>query len=241
MSGQGAKGRSVPAVSDGTGLACEGKLNRPVPLYRQIYLDYRRYRATDESWFEAIFLSQGFWATCVYRVARAVHTRIKPAWFRRCCSVPLIVIQKVMEIITGITIPTACEIGEGLYIGHFGGIIFPSRGRIGKNCNVGAGVLMGVAGHGSKRAAPTVGNRVFVGSHSILIGGISVGDDAVICAGAVVTRSVPPRAVVMGNPARVISYEGSFQDVSYDRMEEDPSRREAMAARPGADVPDRSV
>jgi serine acetyltransferase len=45
-----------------------------------------------------------------------------------------------------------------------------------------------------------------------------------ICAGAVVTRSVPARALVMGNPARVLSYEGSFEHVLYDGMGEDAER-----------------
>jgi serine acetyltransferase len=45
-----------------------------------------------------------------------------------------------------------------------------------------------------------------------------------ICAGSVVTRPVPPRAVVVGNPARVISFEGSFEHVVYDGMAVDPER-----------------
>ncbi|HYX64157.1 MAG TPA: DapH/DapD/GlmU-related protein, partial [Burkholderiales bacterium] len=117
----------------------------------------------------------------------------------------------------GISLPGDCEIGEGLYIGHFGGIVLSAGARIGHNCNIAQNV--------------TLGNRVFVGAHSVLMGDITVGDDAMICAGSVVNRPVPARAVVLGNPARVISYEGSFDYVLYDGMDVDPARRVSLEAR----------
>ncbi len=49
-----------------------------------------------------------------------------------------------------------------------------------------------------------IGHRAWIGAGAILLPGITVGDDAVVGAGAVVTRDVPPGAVVAGNPARVI-------------------------------------
>jgi maltose O-acetyltransferase len=49
-----------------------------------------------------------------------------------------------------------------------------------------------------------IGNRVWIGGGAMILPGVTVGDDAVIGAGAVVTRDVPARAVVAGNPARVI-------------------------------------
>jgi hypothetical protein len=42
---------------------------------------------------------------------------------------------------------------------------------------------------------------------------------------------VPPRAVVLGNPARVVSYEGSFDWVLYDGMDADPARRASLELR----------
>lgn len=76
--------------------------------------------------------------------------------------------------------------------------------------------------------APTVGDRVYIGPNAIVVGKITVGDDAMICAGSVVTKSVPPRAVVLGNPARVVSYSGSFDYIAYDGMENDPERIRSM-------------
>jgi acetyltransferase-like isoleucine patch superfamily enzyme len=49
-----------------------------------------------------------------------------------------------------------------------------------------------------------IGRRCFIGARSIILPGIEIGDECVIGAGSVVTRSVPPRSMAVGNPARVI-------------------------------------
>ena len=49
-----------------------------------------------------------------------------------------------------------------------------------------------------------IGNRVWIGGGAIILPGVTIGDEAVIGAGSVVTKDVPPRAVVGGNPARLI-------------------------------------
>lgn len=51
-----------------------------------------------------------------------------------------------------------------------------------------------------------IGNDVWIGSHAIILGGITIGDGAVIGAGAVVTKDVPPYAVVGGVPAKIIKF-----------------------------------
>lgn len=51
-----------------------------------------------------------------------------------------------------------------------------------------------------------IGNDVWIGSHALILGGVKIGDGAVIGAGAVVTKDVPPYAVVGGVPARIIKY-----------------------------------
>jgi maltose O-acetyltransferase len=52
----------------------------------------------------------------------------------------------------------------------------------------------------------TIGNRVWIGAGVIVCPGVSIGDEAVIGAGSVVTRDVPPRAFAAGNPCRVIKH-----------------------------------
>lgn len=49
-----------------------------------------------------------------------------------------------------------------------------------------------------------IGNHVWVGARAMIMAGVTVGDGAIIAAGSVVTKDVPPCAVVAGNPARVV-------------------------------------
>lgn len=49
-----------------------------------------------------------------------------------------------------------------------------------------------------------IGRNVWVATRAVIVGGIEIGDNSVVAAGAVVTRSVPPNVVVAGNPARVV-------------------------------------
>jgi virginiamycin A acetyltransferase len=53
----------------------------------------------------------------------------------------------------------------------------------------------------------TIGNDVWIGFNALILPGVTrIGDGAVIAAGAVVNKEVPPYAVVVGNPARVVRY-----------------------------------
>lgn len=52
----------------------------------------------------------------------------------------------------------------------------------------------------------TIGHDVWIGAHAIIMDGISIGNGAVIAAGAVVTKDVPPYAIVAGIPAKIIKY-----------------------------------
>ena len=63
-----------------------------------------------------------------------------------------------------------------------------------------------------------IGNDVWIGSRSIVMDGVHIGDGAIVAAGSVVTKDVPPYAVVGGAPARLIKYR--FPQEVIDRLEE---------------------
>ena len=194
-------------------------------LLSTIYKDYRRCIVTDYvNPIIAIFLTQGFGALLNYRVARFIYLYIKIPVIRQIMLAAVFLWRKLVEVVTGIYLPWRADIGAGLHIAHFGNILVNPEAQIGTNCNLSQGVSIGITYGGKRPGAPMIGNRVYIGPNAIVIGGIELGDDAAIGAGAVVTKTVPPRAVVAGNPAQIIYYKGSFNYVQYDDMENNADR-----------------
>ena len=103
-------------------------------------------------------------------------------------------------------------VGEGVFINaccHFqdhGGVI------IGDGCQIGHNVVFATLNHGfppeerqTTYPAPIVlGKNVWVGSNATILPGVTIGDNAVVGAGAVVTKDVPPYTIVGGIPAKEI-------------------------------------
>lgn len=56
------------------------------------------------------------------------------------------------------------------------------------------------------KETPTIGNDVWIGNDVVIFSGVDIGDGAVVAGQSVVTKSVPPYAVVAGNPARIVKY-----------------------------------
>ncbi len=109
----------------------------------------------------------------------------------------------------GIDISYRTIIGKGLYIGHFGGIVVHGDAEIGENCNLSQGVTIGVLIRGKKQGVPKIGNRCFLGPGATILGGITVGDDVLIGANAIVTFDVPSNSVVASPLASIVSNKGS--------------------------------
>ncbi len=220
------------AAYDRLSPAGSGRRLSSAGLVGMLYRDYRRHRATGaRNVVAVVLLTQGYWATAVYRVSHWAKERLRVAGLRGLVNAGCLLLQKLVEVMTGISIPAGCEIGAGLYIGHFGGIVIDVGSRVGQNCNLSQGVTLGVGGRGELEGAPVLGDRVHVGVNAVVLGKITIGDDAVIGPGAVVMSSVPACGVAMGNPARVVGDLGSFEFVIYDDMESDPDRKRALQRR----------
>lgn len=74
------------------------------------------------------------------------------------------------------------------------------------------------------RADTVIGRNCFIGAHSIIMPGVTVGDGSIVAAGSVVVNDVPPATIVAGNPAKVLregvrTVEFGMLEEAYGRLE----------------------
>ena len=109
----------------------------------------------------------------------------------------------VTRIITHIQIPVRTVIGSGLWILHFGHIVINPDAVIGKNFCISPGCLIG-DDRGKRAVTPIIGDNVYMGANSIVVGNARIGNDVLIAPGAFVNFDVPGNSIVLGNPGRII-------------------------------------
>jgi len=109
----------------------------------------------------------------------------------------------------GLEISPTTSIGPGLHLGHFGGVVISPFATIGSNVNISQGVTIGAESRGKRKGAPTLEDRVWVGAHAIIVGKVTIGPEALIAPGAYVNFDVAAKAIILGNPGKVVSYSGS--------------------------------
>ncbi|WP_417217057.1 DapH/DapD/GlmU-related protein [Arthrobacter sp.] len=135
-------------------------------------------------------------------------------------------VRKLLSELTGTPIdesvtlfpPFSSDFGKNTRIGCRvfinAGCKFQDQGgiTIGDDCLIGHNVVIATLNHDvapGRRAdmhpAPVwIGRNVWIGANATILPGVTIGDDAVVAAAAVVTRDVPARSVVVGSPARVV-------------------------------------
>lgn len=132
-------------------------------------------------------------------------------------TLPIRLLHRLFCGMAAMDLPYQTTVGPGLAITHGWGLVVSPGARIGANCTLFHGATLGrkddidAAGHRSS-GYPVVGDEVWIGAHAIVIGAVTIGRGARVAAGAVVTRDVPPGAIVGGNPARVLR-ESAVPDV----------------------------
>ncbi|WP_139364908.1 maltose acetyltransferase domain-containing protein [Sutcliffiella halmapala] len=113
-----------------------------------------------------------------------------------------------------------CDYGYNIHVGenffaNFDCVILDvCKVEIGENCMLAPGVHIYTATHpvdpiernkGPEYGKPVkIGNNVWLGGRAVISPGVTIGDNVVVAAGAVVTKDVPDNVIVGGNPARVI-------------------------------------
>lgn len=105
----------------------------------------------------------------------------------------------------GALIESGCTIKSGVHI--CGGVTIKQGTYIGPN------VAFVERQDGTSSTGTVVGKQVQIGANSTIDAGVAIGDTAIVRPGSVVTRSVPPGAIVEGNPANIIGYVDAINEL----------------------------
>jgi len=108
---------------------------------------------------------------------------------------------------TGIEIHPGAVIGRRFFIDHGMGIVVGETAVIGDDCTLYHGVTLGGTSWQKGKRHPTLGNGVVVGAGAKVLGPIDIGDNARIGSNAVVIRTVPAEATIIGIPGRIVDTE----------------------------------
>jgi serine O-acetyltransferase len=168
-------------------------------MFGQLMRDIRAVKERDPAArgaLEVLLCYSGLHAVLAHRFSHRLWTwklRLLARWF-----------AQVMRWFTGIEIHPGAVIGQGLFIDHGMGTVIGETTEIGDNCTLFHGVTLGGTGKETGKRHPTLKDSVLIGAHAQLLGPITIGEGAMVGAGAVVTRDVPDYTTVVGVPARPV-------------------------------------
>ncbi len=136
-------------------------------------------------------------AVSAYRIGNFLHRHGLPrlAW----------AISWANRFLFATWIPSSASIGRNFQCGYWGlGVVIHKDTVIGDNCLISQNVTIGR--NPDREGVPVIGNGVHILPGAVVAGAIRIGDGAVIAANSVVLADVPPRALMVGAPARIARY-----------------------------------
>ncbi len=157
--------------------------------------DYMRYKQ-DYSKFSLIkefFFNKGFRFSVILRMCKHYEDKKYRCLFFRIIKKVLFINFKTIEI------PYNLTIGKGLYLGHFSGITINPDAIIGDNVNIHKGVTIGQENRGKRKGSPKIGNKVWIGVNSTLVGNITIGNNVLIAPNSFINFDVPSNSIVVNN------------------------------------------
>lgn len=145
----------------------------------------------------------GFRAIAVYRLGHWIYVR-REGILRNFAFRFYLVMYRYVRNQYGIELPATASVGRRLRLGHQSGIVIHPHAEIGDDCLIRQNVTIGSATDRRFREAPKLGNRVQVGAGAVIVGKVTIGDDARIGPTAVVLTNVPAGASVFVAQPRII-------------------------------------
>lgn len=152
--------------------------------------DKQRYGSTHPDFALRAFL----WAFRYYEINSNVFSKVM-------CKI----VMKVYKIVHCLEISAGTKIGEGFYIGHGYCITINPKAVLGRNVNIHKGVTIGQENRGKRAGVPNIGDCVWIGVNSTIVGNIKTGNDVLIAPNSYVNCDVPDHCVVFGNPCIIKS------------------------------------
>jgi serine O-acetyltransferase len=160
-----------------------------VEMARQQNVGLNRWDRRVRVWFQP-----GTLAVVSYRFCHWMRS-IRVPVIRQLAGIPVMFVRAFSQILTGVHISSKARIGPGFVVHTIYGIFIPPT-KIGSNCSVQTGVVLGYGVRG-------VGNNVLIGAGAKLIGPITIGSNVLIAPNSLVTTDVPDNTTVAGVPARI--------------------------------------
>jgi acetyltransferase-like isoleucine patch superfamily enzyme len=151
-----------------------------------------------------LLTNRGLWLRTAHRIGRYCvvnHNLRNPLWW--VARVSLVVVTYLSAVLCRSETRGDCDIGPETYLSNDGYLICGAR-SIGAGSVIHGHCTFGFAVASRSEGRPFIGKNVWIGPDCIITGGVTVGDGATLLPGSFLTYSVPPGAVVKGNPARVI-------------------------------------
>ncbi len=107
----------------------------------------------------------------------------------------------------GYEIDLGAHIGEGFYLSDHCGTVVIAPAKIGKYCNIAHCVTIGRSNKNGIIGIPTIGDFVWIGTGSVIVGDITIGNRVLIAPNSYVNFDIPDDSLVIGNPAVIIKKE----------------------------------
>ena len=162
---------------------------------------------------DAILFHNGFHALCCYRVGHRLWkaNRTGLAYY----------MQSIVSRKYSADIHPACTMGHSIYLRMGAGVVIGETAVVGNDVSILEGVTLGGTGKESGDRHPKVSNGVIIKDGGTVLGNIPVGEGSIVQAKSIVTKPVPPLAIMEGVPAKITAYrtlvEAEFSDDALER------------------------